>query len=337
MGSSRSPLASTSAVNLSHRDVLAWAIWCAGITLVGTGAALRGPDLARAATETVRPFATVGVVVVAGWASVWAGWFEGLGRRIPHDRPAIAVAMVLALTALVSGLVNLDVAVVVVLPLALGVAAGATVDGELLILGVANVANACSFLLPTSNLTNLLVMGPRSPAPVAFVLDAGLAWATVTAVTVGAVTWLATRSGGDGGAAAVRVDWPLGRVLGDLGAMFLVATGLRALLARPLILPGGFALQAAVGGAAASALNNLPVASVVRAGVGAPWPAILAMGAGSNLLITGSIASVICRRFAREGGVGFPILRFTLLGLVLLPAQLALAFLGLHVAGVAGM
>lgn len=333
MARSRSEPGSSDIEKVSYPDHLGRLLLVAGIASFGAAAVLRGPDLLMAAATTARPFGTVAIVVVVGWAGVRAGWFDRVGRSLPLDRPRTAVAAVLVLTAIVSGAVNLDVAVVVAAPLALGVAAGAAVDGALLLVAVANVANAASFLLPTSNLTNLLVMGTNPLPPVTYLGEAWLAWIGVTVVTVAAVTCLAARSGSEAVAIAPARDWPLRRVLGDLGAMFLVATGLRALLARPIALPGGPALQTMVGGTMASILNNLPVASVIRAGAGAPWPAILAMGAGSNLLVTGSVATVICRRYGREGGVGFPIVRFTLLGVVLLPVQVSVAFLGLRLLG----
>ena len=133
---------------------------------------------------------------------------------------------------------------------------------------------------------------------------------------------------------AATVAWSLRWLMVDLAAMFLIASGLRAFLTGGITLPGGFALQTATGGALASVFNNLPAAALVHAGTGAgPWPAILAMGAGSNLLITGSVATVICRRLAREGGARFSVARLSAVGLVLLPAQLMAAYLGLHLTG----
>lgn len=100
------------------------------------------------------------------------------------------------------------------------------------------------------------------------------------------------------------------------------------------LLPVGFALQTATGGALASVFNNLPAAALVHAGAGSgSWPAILAMGAGSNLLITGSVATVICRRLAREGGARFSVARLSAVGFALLLAQIAVAYLGPRLTG----
>jgi Na+/H+ antiporter NhaD/arsenite permease-like protein len=57
------------------------------------------------------------------------------------------------------------------------------------------------------------------------------------------------------------------------------------------------------------------------------------MALGPNLLLTGSIASLICRRLARDHGTGFSSGAFTLMGAALLPAQILVALLGLHATG----
>ena len=322
------------ATDTSHHDPTSWVVWSVAALAASAALLLRGRPFFDAAETTIEPFATVAAVVVAGWLIVRAGWFERLAAHLPLAPPGLAVAWVILITALISGLINLDVAVVVGMPLALTVAAATGVSAGWLAIGVANVANAASFLLPTSNLTNLLVMGSGRPGPVAYLSASWLAWVAVVAVTTVAVVLFAGRSRGEPGVRAATVAWSLRWLMVDLAAMFLIASGLRAFLTGGITLPGGFALQTATGGALASVFNNLPAAALVHAGVGAgPWPAILGMGAGSNLLITGSVATVICRRLAREGGARFSVARLSAVGLVLLPVQLVVAYLGLRLAG----
>jgi arsenical pump membrane protein len=55
---------------------------------------------------------------------------------------------------------------------------------------------------------------------------------------------------------------------------------------------------------------------------------------GPNLLLTGSVATLIARRIARDGGARLTAWRFSALGAVLVPAQLAAATLGLYIIGV---
>jgi Na+/H+ antiporter NhaD/arsenite permease-like protein len=47
----------------------------------------------------------------------------------------------------------------------------------------------------------------------------------------------------------------------------------------------------------------------------------------------GSVATLICRRIAREGGVKFGAARFSLLGIAVTPFQILVAVVGLHATG----
>ena len=69
------------------------------------------------------------------------------------------------------------------------------------------------------------------------------------------------------------------------------------------------------------------------AGVLGLWAAILATAIGPNLIITGSVATVICRRVTGDAGAPFKARLFTVTGAAFLPAQLAAAILGLHLTG----
>ena len=65
-------------------------------------------------------------------------------------------------------------------------------------LAVAVMANAASFLLPTSNITNLLLLGRVPLATAAYLSDSWLPWILVTAVTAGPLAWwTATPAGTD--------------------------------------------------------------------------------------------------------------------------------------------
>ena len=120
----------------------------------------------------------------------------------------------------------------------------------------------------------------------------------------------------------------------DLIPMFLAASAIRALTATALALHGSFTSQLAAGSALAAAASNLPAAAAIQpAGTPGLWAAILATTLGPNLLITGSVATLICRRIARDGGARLSAWQFSATGAALLPAQLAAATLGLHLAG----
>jgi hypothetical protein len=112
------------------------------------------------------------------------------------------------------------------------------------------------------------------------------------------------------------------------------ASAIRALLAAGITLRGGLAAQLISGSALSSAVNNLPAAAALRsAGTAGLWVAILATAIGPDLLITGSVATLICRRIARDAGTGLRTWQFTAIGAALVPAQLAVAVIGLHVTG----
>jgi hypothetical protein len=49
---------------------------------------------------------------------------------------------------------------------------------------------------------------------------------------------------------------------------------------------------------------------------------------GPDLVITGSVATLICRRIARDVGAGLSAWQFTAIGAALIPAQFAVATLG---------
>lgn len=117
--------------------------------------------------------------------------------------------------------------------------------------------------------------------------------------------------------------------------MFLIASGVRALLGTGLALHGSFPGQLADGAMLACAASNLPAAAaILPAGAPVLCAAILATTVGSNLFITGSVATLISRRIARDGGARLTAWRFSAIGLALVPAQLAAATLGLHITGV---
>lgn len=130
------------------------------------------------------------------------------------------------------------------MPIALLAAGALEVDGAMLSMGVASIANASSFLLPTSNLTSVLVLGSAAGAG-RFVAGSWLAWLLVTSTSVAVWTWLVRRR--SAGRDALRPSpasgraWSPGRIASDLGAMFLISVGLRMLLVSGVRLAGASA------------------------------------------------------------------------------------------------
>jgi Na+/H+ antiporter NhaD/arsenite permease-like protein len=324
-----------SAMITSSRDPLRMIIWAAGILLAVITIAVRPDAAASAAAATARPFATLAGIILASVLADRLGAFRIAARAlIPARGPKItSAAAVLALTALLSALVNLDVAVVVGMPVAMRTAARRGLPAGRLAVAVAVMANAASFLLPTSNITSLLLLGRLPLGTLTYLRDSWLAWILVTAVTLAPLAWWAA-STRHGQARAVPAR-PTARAVLDLVPLFLIATGIRALLGTSLALHGSFISQLAHGTILACAASNLPAAAaILPAGIRGLWAAILATTIGPNLLITGSVATLITRRIARDAGARLTAWQFSAIGAAIVPAQLAAATLGLHITGI---
>jgi arsenical pump membrane protein len=290
---------------------------------------------ATAATATARPFVTLAVIILASALAGRTGAFALLARALIPARGArvIAAAAILTLTALLSALVNLDVAVVVAMPVALQAACRQGLSAGRLAVAVAITANAASFLLPTSNITNLLLLSRMPATTPAYISHSWLPWILVTAITLTPLAlWAGTAATSP--ARAVTAG-PPARAVSDLVPMFLLAAAIRALLGTGLALHGSFTSQLAREALLAATINNLPAAAaIVPAGTPGLCAAILATAIGPGLLLTGSVATLITRRIARDGNARLSAWQFTAIGLALVPAQLAAATLGLHITGV---
>lgn len=320
----------------SRADPIRRGIAIAAVALAGLAAAIRTSRLAGASGATAGPFLTLGIVIGAAVLADRIGVFRWLAAAIVPRRASApaAWAAVLVLAALLSALVNLDVAVVVAMPVALDASARTSTGARWLALAVAAVANAASFLLPTSNLTNLMIL-TRDPLPgLAYLRDSWLPWILVVGTTIAALTWVLSRDRDGAPERAARGGRLRLAMMLDLVPLFVAATALRALLGAGIPLPGAFPMQTATGAAIAAAANNLPAAAALHAiGASGRWAAILAAAIGPNLLLWGSVATLICRRIARDGGTDLSAGHFTALGSLLVPIQLAIAFAGLHLTG----
>jgi Na+/H+ antiporter NhaD/arsenite permease-like protein len=309
-------------------------LWTAAVILTTAAACLRPQDLLSAARATLEPFATLAAIIAGSVLAGRLGVFRALAGLLVRDRAprALAAASLLAFTGLLSGLVNLDVAVLVAMPVALEAARRHGLSAGRVSVAVAITANAASFLLPTSNITSLLLLG-RTPLPaLAYLRGSWLAWLLVVTVTVGSLTgWLAPAGTGPARGSSAG---PSGRAALDLIPLFAAASAIRAILTAGITLRGGLTAQLAIATAVACVLNNLPAAAALHlAGPAGPWAAILATAIGPGLLLTGSIATLICRRIARDAGAGLSARQFTAIGCVLVPAQLTVAVIGLHLTG----
>jgi Na+/H+ antiporter NhaD/arsenite permease-like protein len=276
---SRPSIGARSDTIAARRDRLGGALWILALGLGAAAVTLQWRRVGSAAVATALPFLTLAAVISAGLVGERLGIFRFLARVVIPRRAAgpLAAAAVLTFTALISGVVNLDVAVVVAIPVALQVAGRTGLSGSRLAVAAALTANAASFLLPTSNLTTLLVLS-RSPLPLSTYLEGSwFAWVLVTTITVGALSIVLGRSGQVEAARPSSLSTPFPvRTLLDLIPMFVGASALRAFIGTAgIVLQGGFIRIVAAGSLLAAAVNNLPAAAAVHAaGSTATWAAV---------------------------------------------------------------
>jgi Na+/H+ antiporter NhaD/arsenite permease-like protein len=318
----------------SRRDWLPVVLWAAAVLLLAAAAWVRPGAVLPAARVTLGPFAMLAAIIAGSVLAGRVGLFRLLARLLIPDRaprPVVA-GSVLVFTALLAGLANLDVAVVVAMPVAMQAAARHAMPAGRLAAAVALTANSASFLLPTSNITSLLLLEHVRLGPLAYLQGSWLAWLLVVTVTIGSLScWLARAGTGSVMASEAR---PPGRAALDLIPMYVAASSIRAILAAGITLRGGLAAQLAAGSVLACVVNNLPAAAALRPDATAGlWAAILATAIGPGLLITGSVATIICRRIAAESGAALRAWQVTAIGSALVPAQLTAAVVGLHLTG----
>ncbi|MFF3767172.1 SLC13 family permease [Streptomyces sp. NPDC001922] len=150
--------------------------------------------------------------------------------------------------------------------------------------------------------------------------------------------------------ALLRKRTTVRRLLGEadpLFCLFVLALGVvvRAVVDNGLgdaveaVLPDGASLPellsvAAVAALLANLINNLPavLALLPVAAAGGPGPVLavlIGVNVGPNLTYAGSLATLLWRRILRDHGTESDLRRFTLLGLLTVPAGLALATVAL--------
>jgi arsenical pump membrane protein len=108
-----------------------------------------------------------------------------------------------------------------------------------------------------------------------------------------------------------------------LGTLARTVSGLGTLAAHT-----GRWTSAWLGAGASVLVNNLPAASVLAAHAPAhPRALLLGLDLGPNLAVTGSLSAVLWLQVARANGAQPSVVRYSLLGVVLVPVSLTLALL----------
>lgn len=278
--------------------------------------------------------------------------------------PRVLLAGLLAAEAVVTAILNLDTAVVFMTPVLLNAARARGLREDPFLYGAVFVANSASLLLPGSNLTNLIVLAHEHVAGSTFAARLWPAWVASVALTIVFVAVVLQRGDRERsrscegvplvprmGTAAVVVATVLVLVLARpalpvliLGVAVALLTRTSPRAANPPLLVGMLALAVLLGSVAPRALhtgrwatawiaagtavvvNNLPAAMLLSHHVPAhPRALLLGLDLGPNLAVTGSISAIFWLHVARTNGARPSILRYTLLGAVLMPVTLTVA------------
>lgn len=124
--------------------------------------------------------------------------------------------------------------------------------------------------------------------------------------------------------------------LTSLGGIFLIALALGT-LARVWSFPGhlmagaGDVSSAAIGAVASVVVNNLPAAVLLGSRMPAePRSLLLGLNIGPNLAVTGSLSALIWWTAARSAGARPSAIRYSAVGIVLVPVTLAAALTAGH-------
>jgi arsenical pump membrane protein len=211
--------------------------------------------------QTWPPFVLVAGLLLIGVVAASDGLFEAVGARLSRlpGGGIVLFTTLMALVASVTVVLNLDTSVVFLTPIVLHAARRRRIPETAFLYGVVFMSNSASLLLPGSNLTNLLVLGPAHRNGEAFAAGMFPAWVAavvVTALVIIAWRWRDLRQPGDTGTDTGPLRPGLG-LFGVLAAAVLV-----------LVLPDPAIVVLAVGvttSVAQIALGRLKLGAVQRA------------------------------------------------------------------------
>jgi len=155
-------------------------------------AVLCAPGLARAAAGQDSPaFALVAGLLLIGLVAQQDRLFEAAGRRLSDrfrsDRVLLVMAMLMI--GVVTATLNLDTSVAFLTPVLVQAGRQRPALASPLLYGCVLLSNAGSLLLPGSNLTNLIVLGPLDISGVDFLSRMALPWVAALGITGIGVWW----------------------------------------------------------------------------------------------------------------------------------------------------
>jgi arsenical pump membrane protein len=138
-----------------------------------------------AAGQAWPPFVLVAGLLLIGAVAAADGLFEAVSARLANTSLGASTLLLalLALVAVVTAVLNLDTAVVFLTPVLVHAARSRRLDERPFLYGSVFMANAASLLLPSSNLTNLLVLRSDPQPGAAFAVRMLPAWIVACTMT----------------------------------------------------------------------------------------------------------------------------------------------------------
>jgi len=289
--------------------------WAAMVALCAGAASaeLAGGQVVRETVVSVAPMlAFLTVALGAAGIAERAGLAERAAARLAQAGGGSSIRLywlVCATAAVLTGLVSLDGAVVLMVPLVRALSRSCLIAWRPFFLGSVAVANAVSLAAPEGNPTNLVVMRRLGLSPTAFLdhlflpgLAAALLCAFVPLRALSPDRYTVIPSSSEQSPVRLFVPWRVGAQMAGLLA------ALDHLGPTVSLRGGSLAALLAVGAgtaAAAAVANNLPVsasvAALATAGPGA-YAALIGLNVGALATAHGSVATLIARDLARDDG-----------------------------------
>ena len=160
-----------------------------GVTVIVVVAVLAPAAARAAASQVYAPFVLVAGLLLVGLVADGDGLFALVGHRLAGLAPNGGVLFVgtAVVAALVTAVLNLDTSVVFLTPVVVYAARSRGVGEVPFVVACLLLANAGSLLLPGSNLTNLIVLGPLHLSGGQFLHRMLLPWVAAVVVTTAVI------------------------------------------------------------------------------------------------------------------------------------------------------
>ena len=179
------------ATRLPGAEPWGWVLAAIGALGLVASAAGDGHAAAAAAAQDWPPFVLVTGLLLVGLVADQDGVFARAGAALGRAGSGALVLYggAVVLVATVTAVLNLDTSVAFLTPVLVYAARRAGRGDGALLYGCVLLSNAASLLLPGSNLTNLIVLGPLHLSGARLVGHLALPWIVAVVLTAAVVAW----------------------------------------------------------------------------------------------------------------------------------------------------